>query len=152
MRNKENYKQYQQKWRQEHPDYFKKYFTNYHRPNKQVKVYDREYYLKHKDEKRESVKRWRKNNPDKFRLLLRIRRHQIRANGKINAKEWLEKCALLGNRCQICERSADETKLTIDHIIPISKGGDNDIGNLQPLCFSCNSRKRDKLPEVMIPL
>lgn len=49
-------------------------------------------------------------------------------------------------RCQLCGRtSQDGVKLEIDHIIPISKGGTDDISNLQTLCFDCNRGKSNKL-------
>lgn len=35
--------------------------------------------------------------------------------------------------------------MTIDHIIPKSKGGTNTIENLQPMCHTCNTKKADKL-------
>ena len=43
-----------------------------------------------------------------------------------------------GEFCQIC---GSEDNLTIDHIIPIAKGGSSELNNLQPLCRSCNSKK-----------
>lgn len=43
-----------------------------------------------------------------------------------------------GGHCQHCGTTED---LTIDHIIPIFKGGTNDPANLQTLCRSCNSKK-----------
>lgn len=35
----------------------------------------------------------------------------------------------------------DFVMITVDHILPKSRGGSNDIGNLQPMCQHCNSRK-----------
>lgn len=45
--------------------------------------------------------------------------------------------------CQICGRNPPNHGVTIevDHIFPISKGGENDIGNLETLCQDCNRGK-----------
>jgi len=37
--------------------------------------------------------------------------------------------------------------LTIDHILPLSRGGGNGYSNLQTLCYECNHRKADRVPE-----
>lgn len=42
------------------------------------------------------------------------------------------------HKCQCC---GSTEHLTIDHIIPLARGGSNDLDNLQILCRSCNSRK-----------
>jgi hypothetical protein len=49
-----------------------------------------------------------------------------------------------GRRCCICGASAQETKLHIDHIIPVSKGGLTEKRNLQTLCEKCNLGKSDR--------
>ena len=46
--------------------------------------------------------------------------------------------------CELCGVSADKKALEVDHIVPRSKGGSDDISNLQSLCYSCNSMKRDR--------
>jgi hypothetical protein len=50
------------------------------------------------------------------------------------------------NCCAYCENKP-LTTLSIDHIIPISKGGRHAKSNLLPACRCCNSKKRDKDPE-----
>ena len=48
------------------------------------------------------------------------------------------------NTCQYC---GSRSKLTIDHVIPRSKGGDDSWTNLVVACSSCNTKKGDKLLE-----
>lgn len=43
--------------------------------------------------------------------------------------------------CQYCGRSCEEAELEIEHIIPVSKGGNNDIRNLATACRACNRSK-----------
>lgn len=49
------------------------------------------------------------------------------------------------DRDKACLACGSFKHLTIDHVIPISKNGLNEIENLQTLCKSCNSRKRDNI-------
>lgn len=46
--------------------------------------------------------------------------------------------------CQYCKREFERDKLTIEHIIPVSKGGIDNIINYITVCRSCNSSKKDK--------
>lgn len=46
--------------------------------------------------------------------------------------------------CELCGISAEKKALEIDHILPKNKGGSDEITNLQALCYSCNSMKRDR--------
>lgn len=49
-------------------------------------------------------------------------------------------------RCQFCGATVEDgVKLHIDHIIPVSKGGTDDMDNLQVLCHKCNLAKRDRV-------
>lgn len=52
--------------------------------------------------------------------------------------------------CAICGEFVPYTKYTIDHIIPLAKGGSNDISNLQCACGVCNRIKQDILPQDLM--
>lgn len=50
-----------------------------------------------------------------------------------------------GFKCQYCGKCAPEVILNVDHIHPVSKGGDDDMMNYITSCFDCNSGKSDRL-------
>jgi 5-methylcytosine-specific restriction endonuclease McrA len=49
--------------------------------------------------------------------------------------------------CQFCGKAFSESELTVDHIVPKSKGGQLSWTNCVTACFPCNSRKRNRTPE-----
>lgn len=47
-------------------------------------------------------------------------------------------------QCVSCGKWFNKSNITVDHRIPKRNGGTDDIWNLQPMCKSCNSSKRDR--------
>ncbi|MBT2587939.1 HNH endonuclease [Arthrobacter sp. ISL-95] len=74
----------------------------------------------------------------------RLRLSEAKAGVIISQRDWDRMIQRSGNKCAYCDCSLDGC-FTIDHIVPISKGGRHSIGNLIPACRSCNSSKRDLL-------
>src|SRR5438552_2468154 len=57
------------------------------------------------------------------------------------------------HRCQYCGRRGTQFDLTLDHIIPRSRGGQTVAENLCAACKTCNNRKGDRTPdEARMPL
>lgn len=112
------------------------------------KARQRRYYLAHREEilaridGKESLERalrWQRENPERraaTRQRYNARKQQ--AHGNFTGEQWLALLEFYGAKCLRCNR----TPPTVDHVIPLSKGGSNDIGNIQPLCRPCNSGKR----------
>lgn len=52
--------------------------------------------------------------------------------------------------CAICGKFVPYTEFTVDHIVPLAKGGSNDLSNLQCACGVCNRIKQDILPDELM--
>lgn len=129
---------YSKRWRAKHPN-SKEHTNGYMRIWNKSNRYKYINWLKLNSD---YMKIYRLRNPDKIKALHhRYINKKLNNGGSFTAEEWSNLCALLDNRCACC---AVKTKLTADHIIPISKGGKSDINNIQPLCKSCNSVKNNK--------
>ncbi len=89
------------------------------------------------------AKEWNEKNHARRIYLNHVRYlRQMGAPGSHTLEEWEELKRRCGFACVACGRKEPDISLTEDHIKPLSKGGGDNIENIQPLCRSCNSRKQ----------
>lgn len=144
-----NYRNYQSDYGKKWKKLQRALDTDYAKRQKERK---RIYYLSKKG--KEESKQWRKKNIEKVLFWNKKRiLAQKKVTGSHSWQQWQELKAKYKNRCVRCGMSEDQLKkkwcgtnfsrLTEDHIVPTSKGGTDYIKNIQPLCISCNARKKD---------
>lgn len=124
----------------ENIDYYRQwYIENRERSRELAKRWREE----NRDKRRETARAWRQKNPDKVRERERKRRsRKLRAEGSYTNEEFAALCKKYGNKCLCCGACKP---LHADHVVPLSKGGNDFIDNIQPLCRVCNSSKHDKI-------
>ena len=130
---KEKLKVLQQKWNKAHKS--------------EIKEYQRLWYIKHKKHKNELTnrrcrERWASDSEYRKRKNFQKKPHnssrrRIKQKGDLTYEQWTEICENFGNIC-LCCGSPD---ITVDHIIPLTRGGTHTKDNVQPLCANCNSSK-----------
>jgi 5-methylcytosine-specific restriction endonuclease McrA len=93
-------------------------------------------------------KKWSVNNPDKIRAIVANQRaRRVKATGTHTAGEIARLFKIQKGKCAnpAC-RVTLGTKYHRDHIMPLVRGGTNDVKNIQLLCPSCNRSKWTKHP------
>jgi 5-methylcytosine-specific restriction endonuclease McrA len=73
-----------------------------------------------------------------------IRRERSRAR-ELRATQWWKRRCSTGI-CRYCGRSVAPAELTMDHLVPLARGGRTVKSNVVPCCKECNNRKRQMLP------
>lgn len=88
---------------------------------------------------------WARHNRDGLIVRKQARRSQKKANRDsvgVSLRDWIRMVNRFNGRCAYCEEPTGSPQM--DHVIPLSRGGRHAIGNVLPVCISCNSSKKDK--------
>ncbi|HET8579131.1 MAG TPA: HNH endonuclease [Methylomirabilota bacterium] len=73
-----------------------------------------------------------------------IRREKARARELRRSAWWKRRIA--AGVCHYCGRRVGARALTLDHLVPLIRGGRSVRGNMVPACKDCNNRKQSLLP------
>jgi 5-methylcytosine-specific restriction endonuclease McrA len=73
-----------------------------------------------------------------------IRAERNKARSLRKTRWWQQKTS--SGTCHYCGRRVGFKNLTMDHVIPLSRGGRSTKGNLVPCCKECNTAKKSDLP------
>lgn len=164
QKNTEYYRQYHKKYRQENTEAIKQQRKRYYQENFElVNQRNKRYHQANA----ESIKRYRKQYDKQYnkQYLQTERGREANYRRNLKRKSYKHKVDFTPHErkqildrdnwnCQSCgievhDRSNGDwntpDKAHIDHIVPISKGGNSEPSNLQVLCRTCNLSKRDKL-------
>jgi 5-methylcytosine-specific restriction endonuclease McrA len=132
------------------------YHRQYRKKNyERIRAYQKQWVIDNPDKVLATIKKWEENNKEKRR---EVSARHLKKHPEKNAERQQRRRAamakvdkffilnkelnkLYSDNCFFCGNKENQT---IDHKIPISRGGKHGIGNLQTLCLSCNSAKRHK--------
>lgn len=127
---------------------------------------DAEHYAANQDKIKEKAKAWSSENTAKrkdiearyrktHRQQQNLRTINYRARKlaacepegwEVSPEWWLKVCAEYGFRCAYCGKPG---KQTVEHIVPLNRGGKHSEANIVPACPSCNYSKADKTIEEL---
>jgi len=134
-------RKYQEEHKEQISEYKKRWAAN---NGESVAASHRDYYERNRQEVISRSKKWAEENADRVRAAKANNRRKRRAaknagKGHFTVEEFDALCSAFGYACLSC--GATDRILEADHVVPLTKGGSDDIGNVQPLCGECNRRK-----------
>lgn len=139
----EEIKEYRKQYYQEHVEEIREKNEKYRNEHKEE---IKEYYKNNKEERKEYAKQYREDNPEKVfnRDVRRRQRKENQGNG-ITKEQWLEMMNYFNWRCaysgEYIGGKENNFIRSIDHITPLSLGGEHEIWNCVPMLRNYNSSK-----------
>ena len=127
------------RWRNK--EHIKLYMKEYSHINRvRLNLLSKERVRKNIERRKQVCATYRLKNKESISKKKKIRQ-QLISQGDLTRKRWKVIKEKFNNQCVCCGRSEPDVRVCMDHIIPLSKGGDHTENNVQPLCVSCNSAK-----------
>ena len=144
--NKEKIFEAKRKWREENPEYGK----NHYKKNKKRYFENNKLWCKNNRKRSSEIAsnyfKTEKGKANHQRAKYKRRARMKNIINTLTAKEWLDILKKYDYRCAYCGIKFDENNIPEkDHVIPVSKGGDNIKENIVPACRSCNAKKSNKI-------
>ena len=109
-----------------------------------ISDYQHRYYDEHREEKKSYAARYRREHPEASRAIKHKRRAQCAKGPNHTRYDELKLYNRVHGECAYCGRHVEFKDGQFDHRIPLSKGGNNGIGNIEWTCAHCNMSKKDK--------
>ena len=155
------------RWRKLNPQYYSEWLQG----NRKRKRESEQLWAKGNPEKvAQKVRRWRNANPEWYRLYSQANPEVIRENARsrnarvrsarrralhpVTRQQIDARFALWANRCAFCGvdanhlRNAGHDRLTVDHVLALTKNGLDEADNIMPACHFCNSSKSNSPVET----
>jgi 5-methylcytosine-specific restriction endonuclease McrA len=154
LRNKEKMRKYNLEYRQANHDELLQ-FDRDRSKTEERRAQNRKCLAKNPERNRERARKWAKDNPERaannLRCALEKRRAKMRdvPYEKINRDEVYLKDGMI---CGICGGLLERSDFTVDHIVPISKGGGHLYANVHSAHRICNIRRGTKPLEILYSL
>lgn len=116
---------------------------------------NRDWYRRNKVKRRAAAKKWEEANKERSNFLHNRKSTKRRTLldltvNTLSFEQWNNIKAAYRNRCAYCGKRFQ--RLTKDHVIPISKGGEHTPENIVPACKSCNSKKGARAAPISVQL
>ncbi len=132
-------------WLKAHPGYHRE---RYHAQPEKRRAQARARYAANTEVMLARNRAWRRTHRDV------MKRHKDRRRALLAAAPVVDRLAIYerdGGKCHLCRRRVSRKTFTLDHLVPLSRGGAHAAFNLAVAHRRCNSRKHDHLVPVQSP-